>query len=76
MIKTDKSRLNAEIGFSVKQTTDGGYIIAGGTYSYGAGGLDAWLIKTNTKGKFTYLTQWIYFFKGNLCILGREILPL
>ena len=36
--------------YSVQQTPDGGYIVAGKTESYGAGGRDFYLVKINSEG--------------------------
>ena len=60
---------NSDGGYSVQQTTDGGFIIAGYTYSFGAGGLDIYLIKTNPNGN----SQWQKTFGGSSNDCGYSV---
>ena len=39
-----------DLAFSIQQTSDGGYIVAGRTYSFGAGERDFWVLKLNSDG--------------------------
>lgn len=56
-------------GNSVLQTSHGGYIIAGGTRSFGSGGSDVYFIKTNVSGD----TLWTRTYGGTGNDQGRSV---
>jgi hypothetical protein len=56
-------------GYSVQQTSDGGYVVAGGTYSFGAGNGDVYLVKTNAAGD----TLWTRTYGGTYNDCGRSV---
>jgi hypothetical protein len=43
-----------EIAYSIQQTVDGGYVVVGDTWSFGAGSYDAWVLKLDSGGN----VQW------------------
>ncbi len=43
-----------DMGYDLVQTSDGGYTFTGYTNSYGAGGNDAWLVRTDANGNMLW----------------------
>ena len=78
LVKTDSAGMvqwnqtyggpNDDYGWSVVQTTDGGYAIAGFTQSYGVG-TDFWLVKTDSAG----IAQWNRTYGGPTGDFGASL---
>ena len=74
MIKTNSSGepvwinnfggIDDDIGLSVQQTVDGGYIMAGRTESFGHGSVDVWLIRLAPDTASTVINNDIYLAKN------------
>ena len=79
LIKTDASGIEQwsqtfggsgnDYGYSVQQSSDGGYIIAGCSESYGTGRYDVYLIKTNANGD----SVWSQTFGGSFNDKGYSV---
>ncbi|MFX0132770.1 MAG: hypothetical protein ACFFDN_03900 [Candidatus Hodarchaeota archaeon] len=59
----------SDVGNSVLQTSDGGYIVCGDTLNFGSGGEDIWLIKTDSNGNII----WEKLFGGDSTDGGNSI---
>jgi len=49
----------SDAAYSLIETSDGGFAIAGYTDSFGAGGYDFWLVKTDEYGVIPEFPSWI-----------------
>ncbi|OGF59551.1 MAG: hypothetical protein A2Y62_03670 [Candidatus Fischerbacteria bacterium RBG_13_37_8] len=72
-----------DLAYGIQQTTDGGYIVAGTSLSYTAGGYDVWILKLDSAGGVTWQrryggngTEWPYAIintsDGGYAVAGYE----
>ena len=61
-----------DVGYDLKQTLDGGYIIVGSTSSYGQGNTDMYLLKLDSMGQFKFQNT----FGGVSNEIGKSIVQL
>jgi len=61
---------NEDAGYSVIETSDSNYVVAAGTYSYGSGGCDAWIIKVDQSGNIL----WDSTYGGNFDDIPNSII--
>ncbi|UCH63142.1 MAG: T9SS type A sorting domain-containing protein [Fidelibacterota bacterium] len=58
-----------DLAWFVRQTFDGGYVMAGQTKSFGAGGYDIWLVKADSNGT----QEWAKTYGGSEYDIGRSV---
>ena len=58
-----------DVVHSIQQTSDGGFILAGETYSFGAGNADEWVVKLEANGRI----QWQRAYGGYGYDMARSI---
>ncbi|TET24925.1 MAG: hypothetical protein E3J73_07285 [Candidatus Bathyarchaeum sp.] len=58
-----------DYGYSLVQCDDGGYAVAGHTYSFGAGSWDCWLVKVDVSGN----VEWNQTYGGTSDDLARSV---
>jgi hypothetical protein len=59
----------SDVAFSIQQTKDMGYIVAGTTSSYGKGYASIWIIKLDTRGD----SIWTRFYEGTIVSSAHSI---